>query len=75
MAVADTTMTTNFSHDLRHLMKAAGIYEKGNLSHRFRDTAADFWFSKGLGTTEVAAMLGDTEAVVEKHYKSVIGKN
>jgi integrase len=30
---------TNWQTDLRKVMKAAGVYIQGNLSHRFRDTA------------------------------------
>ena len=49
-------------------MKAAGVYIPGNLSHRFRDTAVDFWLGAGCSMTEVAAMLGDTVATTEHHY-------
>jgi site-specific recombinase XerD len=69
-----SSLTGLFQANLRELMKDAGLYYKGDLSHRFRDTAADFWFGQGLGVTEVAAMLGDTEAVVTKHYQSLIGR-
>ena len=31
--------------DLRQLMKQAGVWIKGNFSHRFRDTAVDFWLT------------------------------
>ena len=53
------------------LMKAAGLWIKGNLSHRFRDTAVDFWLGQGWSLTDVADALGDTVAVVERHYKRV----
>jgi integrase len=59
---------TNWQTDLRKVMKAAGVYIQGNLSHRFRDTAVDFWLGAGCSVTEVAAMLGDTVATTEKHY-------
>ena len=59
---------TNWQNDLRILMKAAGVYIPGNLSHRFRDTAVDFWLGAGCSMTEVAAMLGDTVATTEHHY-------
>jgi hypothetical protein len=55
-------------------MKAAGLYEKGNLSHRFRDTAVDFWLGAGWTLDDVANALGDTVAVVEKHYKDLASK-
>jgi site-specific recombinase XerD len=60
--------------DLREVMQAAGLWIKGNLSHRFRDTAVDFWLGKGVGMTEVAAMLGDTVQVVERHYADLASK-
>ena len=50
-------------------MKAAGCYKKGNLSHRFRDTYAEFLFANGSSVTQVAAALGDSEATVRKHYQ------
>jgi len=59
---------TNWQTELRKVMIAAGVYIPGNLSHRFRDTAVDFWLGAGCSMTEVAAMLGDTVATTEKHY-------
>src|SRR5579863_1715202 len=56
------------------LMKAAGLWIKGNLSHRFRDTAVDFWLGQGWTLTDVADALGDTVAIVERHYKSLESK-
>ena len=60
--------------DLRELMEDAGLWIKGNLSHRFRDTAVDFWLGSGYSMTEVAALLGDTVAVTEKHYAHLASK-
>ena len=60
--------------DLREVMQKAGIWIKGNLSHRFRDTAVDFWLGEGCDMTEVAAMLGDTVAVCERHYANLASK-
>jgi hypothetical protein len=56
---------------MRELMKAAGVYIKGNLFHRLRDTAVDFWLGQGWSLTDIAAALGDTLTVVEKHYKDL----
>ena len=39
--------TTTWQSDLRQLMTDAGVYIRGNLSHRFRDTAVDFWLGAG----------------------------
>lgn len=63
-----------WQEDLRTLMKAAGLWIKGNLSHRFRDTAVDFWLGQGWTLTDVADALGDTVAIVERHYKSLESK-
>jgi integrase/recombinase XerD len=60
--------------DLRKLMKAAGCYFKGNLSHRFRDTFVDWHLGQGSGLNEIAAMLGDTVTVVESHYDDLFSK-
>lgn len=60
--------------DLRRLFDDAGLWIKGNLSHRFRDTAVDFWLGEGCSLTDIAAMLGDTVAIVERHYADLAGK-
>jgi site-specific recombinase XerD len=63
------SLTGNFQKQLRRVMKAAGCYKKGNLSHRFRDSYAAFLFESGCSITQVAAALGDSEATVRKHYQ------
>jgi hypothetical protein len=55
-------------------MKDAGPWIKGNLFHRFRDTAVDYWLGEGWSLDEVAEALGDTVAVVQKHYKDLASK-
>jgi len=60
--------------DLRQLMQDAGVWIKGNLSHRFRDTAVDFWLSEGRSVEQVAAYLGDTVRIVERHYADLISE-
>jgi hypothetical protein len=49
-------------------MQDAGVWIKGNLSHRFRDTAVDFWLGAGCDLTAIAAMIGDTPEIVAAHY-------
>jgi integrase len=66
-----TSATGLWQADLRQLMKDAGLWIKGNLSHRFRDTAVDFWLGAGWSLDDIADALGDTVAVVEKHYKDL----
>jgi hypothetical protein len=53
-------------------MKDAKVYTHGDLSHRFRDTYVKFLFDHGCTTTQVADAIGDTEAIVVKHYKEWI---
>ena len=60
--------------DLRQLMQDAGLWIKGNLSHRFRDTAVDFWLSEGRSVEQIAAYLGDTVRIVERHYADLISE-
>ncbi|SRR5712692_32133 len=59
---------------MRGIMKAAGCYSKGNVFHRFRDTAVDYWLGAGWSMTDVAAALGDTLAVCERHYSDLASK-
>ena len=69
-----TSATGLWQDDLRVVMQNAGLWIPGNLSHRFRDTAVDFWLGSGCSVVEVSAMLGDTVAVVEKHYRKMLSK-
>ncbi len=62
------TTVVRWLQDVRQLMEDAKVYIPGNSSHRFRDTAVDYWLGAGCSMNEVAAMLGDTVAIVEKHY-------
>jgi integrase/recombinase XerD len=66
-----TSEVTTWQDDLRLLMQEAHLWIEGNVSHRFRDTAVDFWLGQGCSLTEVAAMLGDTLAVTERHYANL----
>jgi integrase len=69
-----TSETGLWQTDLRALMKDAGLWIKGNLSHRFRDTAVDFWLGADCGINEIAALLGDSPLVVQKHYADLASK-
>jgi hypothetical protein len=69
-----TSATGLWQDDLRVVMQDAGLWIPGNLSHRFRDTAVDFWLGSGCSIVEVSAMLGDTVSVVEKHYRKLMSK-
>lgn len=69
-----TSATGLWQADLRQVMKDCGLWIKGNLSHRFRDTAVDRWLADGWSLMDVAEALGDTVAIVEKAYKSLESK-
>lgn len=69
-----TSTVTAWQDDLRTLMQNAGLWIRGNTSHRFRDTAVDYWLGQGWSMTEVAAALGDTVAVCERHYANLASK-
>jgi integrase len=66
-----TSAVTTWQDDVRLLMQDAGVWIEGNTTHRFRDTAVDFWLGQGCSLTEIAAMLGDTVAVCERHYANL----
>jgi integrase len=58
-----TSTVTAWQDDLRLLMQEAQLWIKGNVSHRFRDTAVDYWLGQGVSLIEVETLLGDTLAV------------
>jgi integrase len=60
--------------DLQRLMKDAGVYIKGNVSHRFRDTFVDYHIGHGTSLADIAAMLGDRQTTVEKHYANLLSQ-
>jgi integrase len=60
--------------DLREIMSDAGLWTKGDLSHRFRDTFVDYMYGQGCSVGEIATMIGDRETTVEKHYKDLLSK-
>ena len=66
-----TSAVGAFQGDLRKVMQGAKVWIKGNVAHRFRDAAVDYWLGNGASMTDVAAMLGDTVAVVERHYANL----
>jgi integrase len=71
---ASENMTGPWQIDIKRLMQDAGLYVQGNVNHRFRDTFVDTCLENGWSLTEVAAALGDTLTITEKHYASLAGK-
>ena len=66
--------TKRLQAEMRDVMKAAGVYIKGNIYHRLRDTAVDSWLGLGWSLTDIATALGDTVRIVERHYKDWASK-
>lgn len=64
-----TSAVTTWQDDIRLLMQNAGVWIEGNTTHRFRDTFVSDALSRGWSLEDVADALGDTLAIVEKHYK------
>jgi integrase len=67
-----TSATGLWQTYMRRVMKDANLWIEGNLFHRFRDTAVDYWLGAGCSVVEIAAMLGDTVPVVERHYRKLL---
>lgn len=63
--------TTFWQYEMRQLFEDAGLWIKGDLVHRFRDTMVDHALGLGYSLTDVASMLGDTLQVVERHYSDL----
>jgi integrase len=60
---------SSWQRTLRKLLSDAKVEKRGNLiAHRFRDTLACSLLEDGVPMSDVAAILGNTEAVCEKHY-------
>jgi integrase len=59
---------------MREIMQSAGCYIKGNVFHRYRDSAVDTWLGLGWSMTDVSAALGDTLAICERHYADLASK-
>lgn len=61
-----------YQADMRQVMKDGRLWIEGQLFHRFRDTAVDFWIGAGCSVVEVAAMIGDSVQIVERHYRRLL---
>jgi site-specific recombinase XerD len=59
----------DWQRSLRRLGELAGVHIH---AHRWRHTFATDLLSKGVPVSEVAAILGNTPAIVEKHYSQWI---
>jgi integrase len=66
-----TSAVTAWQDDLRDLMKNAGVWIKGNVSHRFRDTFVSDALARGWSLGDIADAIGDTLTITERHYKSL----
>jgi integrase len=59
----------DWQRSLRRLGEIAGVHIH---AHRWRHTFATDLLSKGVPVSEVAAILGNSPAIVEKHYSQRI---
>ena len=59
----------DWQRSLRRLGEIAGVHIH---AHRWRHTFATDLLSKGVPVSEVAAILGNSPAIVEKHYSQWI---
>jgi integrase len=53
---------------LKAVFELAGPFEEAPTPHRFRHTFARILLEKGVSVADVAELIGDTEAVVRRHY-------
>jgi integrase len=65
---------TKWEDDIRLVMQDAKVWITGNTTHRFRDTFVDWQLGEGSSLTDIAAMLGNTLAVTERHYADLASK-
>ena len=72
--VLPTSAVGMWLKDVRKVMSDAGLWTKGDLSHRFRDTFVDYMYGAGCSVGEIAKMIGDNETTVERHYKDLLSK-
>jgi integrase/recombinase XerC len=62
-------ITKNWRKIYSKVFDAAGV---DGHPHQFRHTAAKRWLIDGLSVSHVASLLGDSEAIVRKHYSKWI---
>jgi integrase len=63
-------MTDLWRRKLRKLWKKCGPWPAKPMPHRFRHTFARILLQKGVSVPDVAELLGNTEAIVRKHYSA-----
>lgn len=63
-------VTKTWRDRLKRLWKLCGIWKQPPVPHRFRHTFARVLLQNGVPVTHVAELMGDTEAVVRKHYST-----
>lgn len=62
------TVTEQWRRRLKKIFKLAGAFEEKPHPHRFRSAFARILLEKGVPTADVAELIGDTEAILLKHY-------
>jgi integrase len=67
-----TTGVMVWSRRIRVTQQKAGIWRKGNLVHRGRDSFVERQLQAGVTIQIIAARLGDLVSTVEKHYADLL---
>ena len=66
------TGVTIWSDRMRVTQQKAGIWQKGSLTHRGRDTFVEKQLQAGVKIQVIAARLGDLVSTVERHYADLL---
>jgi integrase len=62
------TVTEQWRRRMEKVFALSGPYDERPIVHRFRGTFARILLERGVGEEDVATLLGDTVAVLRKHY-------
>jgi integrase len=68
----DSSATQILSERVRVLQQKAGIYRKGSLVHRGRDSFVERQLAAGVPLAVIAARLGDLVSTMERHYADLL---
>ena len=61
-------MSERWRENLAKVFKLAGTFNEPPTPHRFRHTFVRILLEKGVPGGDIAELIGDTEAVLKRHY-------
>jgi integrase len=67
-----SVQTERWRLKLAKVFKLAGDFQEKPVPHRFRHTFVRILLEKGIQPSDVAELIGDTEAILRKHYSKWI---